>query len=190
MGAGTAALSTSQKKELSGAPFSASSANNGLSVSPTGKIVLGNDKTGAAGAAQLLSDREIVTNGFSLFLTDAPTGDNLLLTSQGLILTKGAQSATLTPVALVIVATAYNITLQSFIQITDAGGTSNMNGNTITSGGQLVQNNAASLVRSVVALTNYSAAALGTLANAPVAGNPTKWIAVDDNGTLRRIPTW
>jgi hypothetical protein len=26
--------------------------------------------------------------------------------------------------------------------------------------------------------------------NAPAAGNPTKWIAIDDNGTSRKIPAW
>ena len=39
-------------------------------------------------------------------------------------------------------------------------------------------------------LTNGAAAALGTLANAPVAGNPTKWCPVNDNGTIRYIPMW
>ena len=34
------------------------------------------------------------------------------------------------------------------------------------------------------------AAATGTLTNAPAAGNPTKWIAIDDNGTTRYIPAW
>jgi hypothetical protein len=41
-----------------------------------------------------------------------------------------------------------------------------------------------------VALTNAAGAAVGTLNNAPVAGNPTKWIEINDNGTIRRIPTW
>lgn len=40
------------------------------------------------------------------------------------------------------------------------------------------------------ALTNGAAAALGTLANAPAAGNPTKWVPVDDNGTTRYAPLW
>lgn len=41
-----------------------------------------------------------------------------------------------------------------------------------------------------VALTNGAAAAAGTLANAPVAGNPTKWVPINDNGTTRYIPCW
>lgn len=40
------------------------------------------------------------------------------------------------------------------------------------------------------ALTNGAGAATGTLTNAPVAGNPTKWVAINDNGTTRYIPTW
>lgn len=40
------------------------------------------------------------------------------------------------------------------------------------------------------ALTNGAAAAAATLLNAPVAGNPTKWIAINDNGTVRYIPAW
>lgn len=39
-------------------------------------------------------------------------------------------------------------------------------------------------------LTNGAGAAAGTLTNAPVSGNPTKWIGINDNGTIRYIPTW
>ena len=40
------------------------------------------------------------------------------------------------------------------------------------------------------ALTNGAAAAAGTLTNAPVAGNPTKWVPIIDNGVTRFIPAW
>jgi len=40
------------------------------------------------------------------------------------------------------------------------------------------------------AFTDGAAAALGTLTNAPAAGNPTKWIPINDNGTTRYIPAW
>jgi hypothetical protein len=46
------------------------------------------------------------------------------------------------------------------------------------------------LISSSVALTNGAAAAGGTLLNAPAAGNPTKWVPIDDNGTTRYIPCW
>jgi hypothetical protein len=50
--------------------------------------------------------------------------------------------------------------------------------------------NATYLMQSSVAWTNGSGAAAGTLTNAPAAGNPTKWIAINDNGTTRHIPAW
>jgi hypothetical protein len=40
------------------------------------------------------------------------------------------------------------------------------------------------------AFDNGAGASAGTLANAPAAGNPTKWIPIDDNGTTRYIPAW
>ena len=51
-------------------------------------------------------------------------------------------------------------------------------------------NNQPILLKSSVALSNAAAAALATMTNAPVVGNPTKWVSIDDNGTTRRIPTW
>lgn len=45
-------------------------------------------------------------------------------------------------------------------------------------------------VASGTTLSNNAGAAAGTLTNAPTAGNPAKWIAFDDNGTIRKIPTW
>lgn len=46
------------------------------------------------------------------------------------------------------------------------------------------------LLRTSASLTNGAGAAAGTLTNAPTAGNPSKWIAIDDNGTVRYIPAW
>jgi hypothetical protein len=46
------------------------------------------------------------------------------------------------------------------------------------------------LVRAEAALTDGAGAAAGTLTNAPTAGDPTKWIPVDDNGTTRYVPAW
>jgi hypothetical protein len=46
------------------------------------------------------------------------------------------------------------------------------------------------LMDSSTTLTNGAAAATGTLTNAPAAGNPTKWVPIDDNGTTRYIPAW
>lgn len=68
-----------------------------------------------------------------------------------------------------------------FLSITTAG--------TATFGGA-VEVNSATLLKSNTALTNGAAAAAGTLLNAPVAGNPTKWAPINDNGTIRYIPMW
>ncbi len=48
----------------------------------------------------------------------------------------------------------------------------------------------ATMIRTKTTFTNGAAAAAGTLTNAPAAGNPTKWIPIDDNGTTRYIPAW
>jgi hypothetical protein len=55
---------------------------------------------------------------------------------------------------------------------------------------ELVVSSGTVMMRSSAAFTNGAAAAVGTLNNAPAAGDPTKWIAIDDNGTTRYIPAW
>jgi hypothetical protein len=55
-------------------------------------------------------------------------------------------------------------------------------GSITLAGGQLLATSAA--------LTNNAAANAGTLTNAPAIGNPTKWIPINDNGTVRNIPAW
>lgn len=59
----------------------------------------------------------------------------------------------------------------------------------ITTNGALTIN-AAVMIATTTPFTNGAAAAAGTLGNAPAAGNPTKWIPVNDNGTTRYIPAW
>lgn len=49
---------------------------------------------------------------------------------------------------------------------------------------------AAPILASTATMTNFAAGGAGTLTNAPTAGNPTKWVAISDNGTTRYIPTW
>lgn len=48
----------------------------------------------------------------------------------------------------------------------------------------------AQLIQSASALTNGAGAGAGTITNAPAAGNPTKWIGINDNGTIRYVPSW
>lgn len=54
----------------------------------------------------------------------------------------------------------------------------------------LVVTSGTRLAASTQSFTNGAGAFAGTLLNAPAVGNPTKWIAVDDNGTTRHIPAW
>lgn len=63
-------------------------------------------------------------------------------------------------------------------------------GGPIVEFGPLVCADAAAMLTSIVDFNDGAAAASGTLTNAPTAGNPTKWIPIDDNGTTRYIPTW
>lgn len=50
--------------------------------------------------------------------------------------------------------------------------------------------NTNSLIASSVTLADGAGSDTGTLTNAPAAGDPTKWVAIDDNGTTRYIPAW
>lgn len=53
-----------------------------------------------------------------------------------------------------------------------------------------INGKSSTLMKTTVTLTNAAGGSIGTLDNAPSAGNPTKWIEINDNGTIRRIPTW
>jgi len=46
------------------------------------------------------------------------------------------------------------------------------------------------LIGTSSALTDGAGALTGTLTNSPRAGNPVKWIKINDSGTIRYIPTW
>lgn len=87
-----------------------------------------------------------------------------------------------------------------FVDIGDIGGAGNGTFLTVNDTSQQIRVIAANgiritgdatfLIHTGTALTNNAGAAAGTLTNAPTAGDPTKWIAIDDNGTTRYIPTW
>ena len=67
------------------------------------------------------------------------------------------------------------------LTISSSGGVS-LSGGLTLSGGTLLNTSAA--------LTNGAAAQVATMNNSPTAGNPTKWIPINDNGTTRYIPAW
>lgn len=53
-----------------------------------------------------------------------------------------------------------------------------------------ITNTANILIAASQALPDGAAAAAGTLLNSPVAGNPTKWVPINDAGTTRYLPAW
>ncbi len=50
--------------------------------------------------------------------------------------------------------------------------------------------NSDTLVTTGTNFADGAAAQIGTLTNAPTAGNPTKWVPINDNGTTRYVPAW
>ena len=46
------------------------------------------------------------------------------------------------------------------------------------------------MLSTTTAFTNNAGSSAGTITNAPAVGNPTKWIPINDNGTIRNIPAW
>lgn len=46
------------------------------------------------------------------------------------------------------------------------------------------------IMKTTTTFSNGAGVGAGTITNAPAAGNPTKWIPIDDNGTTRYIPAW
>ena len=45
-------------------------------------------------------------------------------------------------------------------------------------------------ITATIALSNGASSGVGTLTNAPASSNPTKWIQINDGGTIRYIPAW
>jgi hypothetical protein len=145
---------------ISGTTLSLSGAFTGAAISGT-TLNLSGALTGAA------------ISGTTLNLTGALTGAALSGTTLGL-------TGTLTGAAI----TGTTLTL------TGALSGAAISGTTLTLTGLLTVQGGATLLKANTALTDGAAAAAGTLTNAPTAGDPTKWIAIDDAGTTRYIPAW
>lgn len=62
--------------------------------------------------------------------------------------------------------------------------------NDIQTWGRIKFINSNHLIRRLGSSLDYAGFGAGTLSNAPTAGNPTKWISIEDDGTTRYIPTW
>lgn len=79
-GRGIAALYTAQKVEPAGAPFTPTSADNGLSVDGSGKIVLGGP---VATPSVLLDNRVIDTAGFTLTFNNSAAQSSTVIGNAG-----------------------------------------------------------------------------------------------------------
>ena len=62
--------------------------------------------------------------------------------------------------------------------------------NLLTLNGGLKTTGATFALQTATTLTDNAAAQVATMTNSPAAGNPTKWIAINDNGVTRYIPAW
>ena len=62
--------------------------------------------------------------------------------------------------------------------------------NLLTLNGGLQTTGATFALQTATTLTDNAAAQVATMTNGPTAGNPTKWIAINDNGVTRYIPAW
>ena len=63
----------------------------------------------------------------------------------------------------------------------------------LTANGGITTVGGSNLLTTNTNLTDHSSgntASIGNTSNAPVPGDPSKWIAINDNGTTRYIPTW
>ena len=121
-------------------------------------------------------------------------GSELLAITGGLSVTKQITSTLATGTAPLVVASTTNVANLNASSLGGAtfaapgpigGGTPDTG--TFTS---ITTPGGATFHTTNTALTNGAAAAVGTLLNAPAAGNPTKWIGINDNGTTRYIPAW
>ena len=121
-------------------------------------------------------------------------GSELLAITGGLSVTKQITSTLATGTAPLVVASTTNVANLN---------ASSLNGRTFAAPGpigggtpdtgtftSITTPGGATFHTTNTALTNGAAAAVGTLLNAPAAGNPTKWIGINDNGTTRYIPAW
>lgn len=88
------------------------------------------------------------------------------------------------------------------VTITDAGVATIRAGLVVSTGGAAITgassiigtltltNAGATLFSLNAAYTDHAGPSAGSLTNAPTPGNPTKWLAINDNGTVRKFPTW
>lgn len=152
----------------------------------------------------------VITNdtagGFVFGKVATATADNQSLTTLATLSTGGNLSLSVSGAQFLAQNGTVSLPGQSFVNEPDCGayviGTNNIGvavaaakvldiattGLSIT--GTITTSATTFLHRTTGTLANGAAAQAGTLTNAPTAGNPTKWIPIDDNGTTRYIPAW
>lgn len=102
-----------------------------------------------------------------------------------LVLTNGAGSMHLTTSAAI-----FSNTIQTTGIIQASGNIQTGSNLFALSGDVFVQGGGGGIVIAQSPFANQAASGAGTLTNAPFSGNPTKWIALNDGGTIRSVPTW
>lgn len=147
--------------------------NNSIFIGSSGAGATGNDSTGIGIGIVIAGD-----NCVSIGSGAAANQNNCISIGKGA--TNNSQADT---IMIGVGASATNVhqilIKNSFYQLfVDTGGTFH------------IPCAAGVLLQTPNTLSDGAAAALGTLSNAPTAGNPTKWIPINDNGTVRYIPAW
>jgi hypothetical protein len=118
--------------------------------------------------------------GFIEFEGDSGTGFNSA--ARILATVSGTVSAGVVPGQLMLYTANTSGVLVPALRITNAQQIQILSGGLQLPGGTLAS--------TAAALTNSAGASTATLTNSPTAGNPTKWIPINDNGTIRNIPAW
>lgn len=78
----------------------------------------------------------------------------------------------------------------TLITVNDAVGGANENITLAANNGIYINEASTAMLHYINALPDGAGGSIGTLANAPSAGDPSKWIPIDDAGTIRYIPAW
>lgn len=175
---------------------------------PSRGLKIGPDNAEGQGAALILaSDDENTSapiislwssNGTTGAPTDTVAGDTLG-TIEGVGYASGAFSVAVSQIRFKAAAdvsgdptgeiqfiTSDGLTTDPRLIITSAGGV-----NLVNAVCQLALTDVGTtLLSTLAAIANGAAAQVGTLTNSPAAGNPTKWIPINDNGITRYIPAW
>ena len=81
-------------------------------------------------------------------------------------------------------------TYVQYLKADTAAGTVTLGSNAVIVNAPLNLQGGTQLVTTQTALTDGAGTETATLTNAPISGNPTKWIAIHDAGTIRYLPVW